>query len=92
MSTDQEVLSSLTSVDEKLNHFRQTTVDIGTHESTEGCVKASGYSPPNNSAILNLYKESAQADAIHIEESSAGSVQNSYDLFSNNEMVRFHYI
>ncbi|TKW07822.1 hypothetical protein SEVIR_7G332700v4 [Setaria viridis] len=86
LSTDQEVQSSLTSVDEKLNHFRQTTVDIGTCESTGECVKASGYSPPNNSAILNLYEESVRADVIRIEESSAESVQNSYDLFSNNEM------
>ncbi|CAN6374062.1 unnamed protein product [Urochloa humidicola] len=86
LSTDQEVRSALTSVDEKLNHFRQTTVDIGTHEFTGECVKASGYSPPNNSAILNLDKESIPADAIHIEESSEESVQNSHDLFSNNEM------
>uniref|UniRef100_K3ZHX4 Synergin gamma C-terminal domain-containing protein n=1 Tax=Setaria italica TaxID=4555 RepID=K3ZHX4_SETIT len=40
-----------------------------------------------NDSILNLYKESVRADVIHIEESSAESMQNSYDLFSNNEMA-----
>ncbi|CAN6325805.1 unnamed protein product [Urochloa humidicola] len=86
LSTDQEIRSSLTSVDEKLNHFRQTTVNIGTHEFTGEYVKASGYSPPNNSAILNLHKESIPAATIHIQESSEESVHNSYDLFSNNVM------
>ncbi|XP_066358969.1 uncharacterized protein [Miscanthus floridulus] len=86
LSTDQEDWSSFTSVDDKLNHVHQTTDGLGTHESTVESVKASTYSPANNSAILNLYKESEQADTIHIAQSSAESVQSSSDLFSNNEM------
>ena len=92
MSTDQEDWSSFTSVDDKLNHVHQTTDGLGTHESTGESVKASTYSPANNSAILNLYKESERADTIHIAQSSAESVQSSSDLFSNNEMVSIHCI
>ncbi|XP_062203616.1 uncharacterized protein LOC133905855 isoform X2 [Phragmites australis] len=85
LGSDHEDWSSFTSVDEKSNHV-QTTDLIGTHESTEECVKASRCSPASNAAILNLYKESELADANHIAQSSAESVQSSSDLFSNNEM------
>jgi hypothetical protein len=90
LSTDQEDWSSFTSVDDKLNHVHQTTDVVGT--CTEEFLKASTYLPANNSAILNLYKESERADAIHIAQSSAESVQSSSDLFSNNEMVSIHCI
>lgn len=53
-------------------------------------MKASSYPPANNSAILNLYKESDQADTIEIVQNSAESVQNPSDLFSINEMVSIH--
>ena len=92
MSTDQEDWSSFTSVDDKLNHVHQTTDVLGTHESTGELVKASTHSPANNSAILNLYKESEWTDAIQIAQSSAESVQSSSDLFSNNEIVSIHCI
>jgi hypothetical protein len=92
LSTDQEDWSSFTSVDDKLNHVHQTTDVLGTHESTGEFMKASTYLPANNSAILNLYKESERADAIHIAQSSAESIQSSSDLFSNNEMVSIHCI
>nr|CAB3459351.1 unnamed protein product [Digitaria exilis] len=86
LSTDQEDWSSFTSVDDKSNHVGQTADDIGSHESTGECVKASSYPPANNSAILNLYKESDRADTIDIVQNSAESVQNPSDLFSINEM------
>ncbi|KAF8707108.1 hypothetical protein HU200_030341 [Digitaria exilis] len=86
LSTDQEEWSSFTSVDDKLNHVGQTTDDIGSHESTGECVKASSYPPANNSAILNLYKESDRADTIDIVQNSAECVQNPSDLFPINEM------
>ncbi|WVZ88289.1 hypothetical protein U9M48_034825 [Paspalum notatum var. saurae] len=86
LSTDQEDWSSFTSVDEKLNHVHQTTDIIGIHESTGECVKASPYSPANSSAILDLYKESKQAEPIHIAQSSAESLQSSSALFYNNDM------
>ncbi|CAN6362241.1 unnamed protein product [Urochloa humidicola] len=78
LNTDQD--------DWSLNHFCQTTNDFGTREPTGECVKVSTYSAANNSAILNLYKESELADAIHTVQSSAENVQSSSDLFSNNEM------
>lgn len=86
LSTDQEDWSSFASVDENLNHVHQTSDIIQTHESLGECVKAPTYSPANNSAILNLYKEREQADAIHIVQSSAESVQGSSDFFSDNEV------
>ena len=92
MSNDEEDWSSFASRDEKLNHVCQTTDNIGTHESTGECVKASSCSPANNSAILNLYKEREWVDTIHIAQSSAESLQSSSDLFSNNEMVTIHSI
>ena len=92
MSNDEEDWSSIASVDEKWNHVRQTTDNIGTNESTGECVNASSCSPANNSAILNLYKEREWVDTIHIAQSSAESLQGSSDLFSNNEMVTIHSI
>jgi len=92
VSNDEEDWSSIASVDEKLNHVRQTTDNIGTNESTGECVNASSCSPANNSAILNLYKEREWVDTIHIAQSSAESLQSSSDLFSNNEMVSIHSI
>jgi hypothetical protein len=86
VSNDEEDWSSFASLDEKLNHVHQTTDNIGTHKSTGECVKASSCSPANNSAILNLCKEREWADAIHIAQSSAESLQSSSDLFSNNKM------
>ncbi|OEL31812.1 hypothetical protein BAE44_0007171 [Dichanthelium oligosanthes] len=86
LSSDQEDWSSFTRLDEKLNHVRQTTDSIGTHKSTGEYVMASSSSTANNLAILDMYKESKWADAIHIAQSSAESVQSSSDLFSNNEM------
>jgi len=88
VSNDEEDWSSFASRDEKLNHVCQTTDNIGTHESTGECVKASSCSPANNSAILNLYKERESADTIHIAQSSAESLQSSSDLFSNNDMMK----
>ncbi|KAL6642245.1 hypothetical protein ACP70R_020426 [Stipagrostis hirtigluma subsp. patula] len=84
LGSGQEDWSLFTGV-EKLNNV-QTTNIVRTHESTEHTVKAVSYSPANNAAILNLYKENELPDSIHIMQSSAESVQSSSDLFSNNEV------
>uniref|UniRef100_A0A0E0MCF7 Synergin gamma C-terminal domain-containing protein n=1 Tax=Oryza punctata TaxID=4537 RepID=A0A0E0MCF7_ORYPU len=86
---DQEDWSLFTSVNENLNHV-QTTEHVGTHESTGQSVKAFSYFPPNNAAILDLYKESEPIDAVHMMQSSSESVQSSSDMFSNTEMVSIH--
>ncbi|XP_052135832.1 uncharacterized protein LOC127754371 [Oryza glaberrima] len=85
MSSDQEGWSLFTSVSENLNNV-QTTDHVGTRESAGQSVKAFSYFPPNNAAILDLYKESEPIDAVHIMQCSSESVQSSSDMFSNTEM------
>ncbi|KAL6906077.1 hypothetical protein ACP4OV_003678 [Aristida adscensionis] len=85
LGSDQEDWSLFTGVDEELNHV-QTADLVGTIESSIHGVKPFNYSPANNAAILDLYKESNPAGATHVMQTSAESVQSSCDLFSNNEM------
>uniref|UniRef100_A0A0D9XP24 Synergin gamma C-terminal domain-containing protein n=1 Tax=Leersia perrieri TaxID=77586 RepID=A0A0D9XP24_9ORYZ len=85
MGSHQEDWSLFTGVDENLNHL-QSTDHVGTRESTVQSVKALSYFPPNNAAILDLYKESEMIDAVHMMQSSSESVQSSSDMFSSTEM------
>ncbi|KAG8091202.1 hypothetical protein GUJ93_ZPchr0011g28281 [Zizania palustris] len=83
--SDQEVWSLFTSVNENLNYV-QTTEHNVTHEFTGQSAKAFSYSPPNNAAILDLYKESELSDTVHMMQSSSESVQSTSDMFSTNEI------